>query len=313
MSASTPPEETVGDAASRPLHDSSPCLTTTGVRRSALRARPARILIALHGERSPERALHFADHLAVALGAELHVLRVISPIDNASATSDVLATALRDAQRVLTIARRLRALCDSVLSKSLPSLRLCVRLGRFVEQVAKRAAELDVMLIGLPSTKKPLAPTVIHVAREADRPVIVTRGHPDFRTLIAATDLEDGQVPLLKKAAQLGRDLDATVVALHGVLGTASRHPDIVSMESSQCKLALFTRFFDAPFERVVVRSSDPARCILEQARARNAGLIVVGVRPHLARTHPSTAAKLLRRARGSVLVAPLRPAPRSA
>lgn len=313
MSANAPPHEAVGDAGSRPACDGSHNTTTTDASRTKPRARPARLLVALHGERSPERALRFAEHLAVALSAELHVLRVIPPTEGVCGAGDVLATALRDARRVLSTARRTRALCESVLSAPLPNLHLCVRLGRFVEQVAQRAAEIDAMLIGLPSTKRPLAPTAIHVARHADCPVIVTRGRPNIETLIAATDLEDGQVPLLRRAAQLGRDLRATVVALHGVHGTGGGHAEMGSLESRQCKLALVTRGFEAPLERVVVPSSDPASCILEQARARNAGLIVVGVRPHLTRTRPSTAAKLLRRARGPVLVAPLRPAPQGA
>lgn len=45
-------------------------------------------------------------------------------------------------------------------------------------------------------------------------------------------------------------------------------------------------------------RSAEPASCILEQARAHNAGLIIVGRASHLARSRPSTAAKVLRRAR---------------
>lgn len=98
--------------------------------------------------------------------------------------------------------------------------------------------------------KSPLAATVIRVAREADRPVIVTRGHPDFGTLLAATDLEDRQVPLLRTAAQLGHELDATVVAVHGVLGP---HAGRVSLQSPQRELKKVTGCFDAPVESVVV------------------------------------------------------------
>lgn len=302
MDASTPCDASVGDGGSRPPDDISPP-TTAVLRRAALRSRPARLLVALHGERCPQQALTFADNLSGALGADLHVLRVVPPVDGATATGDEVATALRDVHRVLAASRRTRALCDSVLSKPLPSLHLCVRLGGFVQEVAQRAAELDAMLIGLPSTKSPLAATVIRVAREADRPVIVTRGRPDFGTLLAATDLEDRQVPLLRTAAQLGHELNATVVAVHGVLGPYAGH---VSLQSPQRELERVTRCFDAQVESVVVRSAEPASCILEQARARNAGLIIVGVRPHLARSRPSTAAKLLRRARGPVLVKPL-------
>ena len=307
MNASAPRDAIVGDAAPRKPDDISRS-TTPVLRRSAQRGRPARLLVALHGERSPQQALLFGDHLAGALGADLHVLRVVAPLEDATAAKDDVATALRDAHRVIAASRRTRALCDSVLSRPLPSLHLCVRLGGFVQEVAQRAAELDAMLIGLSSTKRPLAATVIQVAREADRPVVVTRGRPDFETLLAATDLEDHHVPLLRTAAQLGQELEATVVAVHGVLGP---HAGLVSLQSIQGELEKVTRFFDAPVERVVVRSTEPASCILEQARMRSAGLIIVGVRPHLARSQPSTAAKLLRRARGPVLVTPLGPAPR--
>jgi nucleotide-binding universal stress UspA family protein len=306
MNSSAPRDAIVGDAAPRRPDEISRS-TTSMLRRSALRGRPARLLVALHGEREPQQALLFADNLARALGADLHVLRVVAPLEGATAIKDELAAALRDAHRVIAASRRTRALCDSVLSRPLPSLHLCVRVGGFVQEVAQRAAELDAMLIGLPSTKRPLAATVIRVAREADRPVVVTRGRPEFETLLAATDLEDRHVPLLRTAARLGQELDAAVVAVHGVLGS---NAGLVSLQGIQCELEKVTRSFDAPVERVVVRSTEPAGCILEQARVRSAGLIIVGVRPHLARSHPSTAAKLLRRARGPVLVTPLGPAP---
>ena len=297
VSQSAPPDETLGEAAAfaGAQGPSSPP--------------PSRVLLAIHGGCSPKQALRFADRLVRSLGAELHVLRVVPRVESSPVAGDFIAIATREAQRVLAAARRTRAFCDAVLSESLPSPRVCVRLGSFVEQVALRAAELNVALIAVPKSGLPLAATVIRLARKANRPVVVARGKANFSRLLAATDLEDSQVPLLRKAAQLGRALEVTAVAVHGVLeAPEGRNGQARSLEESLSALERVTRCFEATLEGVVVRSRsrDPVSCIIEQARAHDAGLIVVGVRPRLDRAHPTTAAKLLKAAHHPVVVVPL-------
>jgi nucleotide-binding universal stress UspA family protein len=118
--------------------------------------------------------------------------------------------------------------------------------------------------------------------------------------VLAATDLEEPSTPLLRRAAQLGRRLDASVVALHAVPADGSA--DAPSLEERLLMLEHATRRLGGRFESVVLRTGDPARDILEQSRHCNADIILVGTRRHA----PGTAARVVRSAQRTVMVAPL-------
>src|SRR6187401_2747156 len=75
-----------------------------------------RVLLALGTERSPIHTLRETLRFAAAMGAELHVIRVVSATARpASPSLDCVARALREAQRVIVAARHTRKLCDRVL------------------------------------------------------------------------------------------------------------------------------------------------------------------------------------------------------
>lgn len=244
-----------------------------------------RVLLALGSERAPIRALREAHRFAGALGAELHVIRVVPATGKlVSPSLNGLARALREAQRVIAAGRHTRKLCDRVLSERVPIKHLCVRLGVFVDQVALRAAELGAMIIAVAPSHQRVGTAVLRLARQTACAVLVPRGHSSFVTLVAATDLLDADTPVLRHAAQLAMTLDATSIAVHSVVDAVDVAPP-ADLEERRRTLERATRELEGRFESVVVRAPDAVQGILDQARSRNADLIVVGARPE---RHPT-------------------------
>ena len=264
-----------------------------------------RVLIAFGGERAPARALRDAFGFALALGAEPHVLRVVGRSSAALlALRHTAALAQHEARRLRAAARHARALCERTLGERLPCPQLAARLGNFTDQVVLRAAELQADLITISPNRRQLVETVQTIVRATNRAILVPRRAGSFVKLLAATDLEEPNTPLLQSAAQLGRRLDASVVALHGV--PAGRGAGAPSLEQRLLMLERATRRLGGHIESLVLRTNDPAREILQQSRQRNADLILVGTR----RRALGTAAWVVQNARRTVLVAPLAPAP---
>jgi hypothetical protein len=99
--------------------------------------RTQRVLLALGAERTPTRLLQEAGGFALALGAQLHVMRVVAHASIDASSSEGRATrARREAQRLITAAHHARAVCHRILKEPLPSERFSVRMGSFVEHVA---------------------------------------------------------------------------------------------------------------------------------------------------------------------------------
>jgi nucleotide-binding universal stress UspA family protein len=266
-----------------------------------------RVLLALGAERAPIHTLRETLRFAAALGAELHVIRVLPASGLLVAPSlDCVAWALREAQRVIMAARHTRKLCDRVLGERLPVARLSVRLGEFVDQVALRAAELGATTIAVAPSHERLSTAVLRLCRRSGCGVLVPRGRSTFLTLLAATKLQDANATVLRRAAQIAAALEAKSIAVHSLVDGPDRASE-AELESQRRSLRRATGDIDEHFEAVVVRTLDAARGILDEARASHADLIVVGVRRE--RPRPSskgTAARVIENARRSVLVAPL-------
>lgn len=271
--------------------------------RAAQPRKPARILMAITAGRTSAPAVREAHAFAQRLGAELHLIRVVSPVGPSGlCVPRDLAGALRESQRVLAAGRHARKVCNRVLAEQLPGTRICVRMGTLVDQVAQRAAELDVQIIAVPRDMPRLAPSVMELARRTDCAILVAKGWAGTGALIAATDLEDPRTPVLRKAAELGRELRASVVAVHGIMHVAGGS---ARLDETRQKLEHATRSIAGRLETIVFQTLDPVDGVLHQARARGASLIVVGTRSQRPRTAPSTAARLVMRARRSILVQP--------
>lgn len=265
------------------------------------RERTLRLLIALGGERAPVHAMRDAFRFALAVGAEPHVLRVVGAGSARELMPRHMPQRARQEDRLIGAAQHARVLCDEALSEHLPDSRLTARLGPFIEQVMLRAAEVRADLIAISPNRKHLAATVQRLARAANCPILVPRKAGSFATLLAATDLKEPNTPLLRHAARLGRHLDATVVALHGVRDGSSQSEQ-TSLAQPLLMLERALRRLGGRFESVVLRTGDPAREILLQARQCNADIILIGTRRHA----PGTTARVVQSAQHSVLVAPL-------
>jgi K+-sensing histidine kinase KdpD len=265
-----------------------------------------RVLLALGTERVPIHTLRETHRFAAAIGAELHVIRVVPAAARLAPSLDGVARALREAQRVIVAARHTRKLCDRVLGERLPVEQLSIRLGEFVDQVALRAAELGASTIAVAPSHPGLGTAVIRLGRRCSCAILVPRGRSAFLTLVAATDLRDVNRTVLRRAARVAAALDAKSIAVHSLVESSGAASE-ADLERRRRSLARATQDVDEHFEAVVVRTLDAARGILDEARASDADLIVVGVRRGSPPTSSTgTAARVIKDARRSVLVAPL-------
>lgn len=266
-----------------------------------------RLLIAFGGERAPVHALRDAFRFAQAFGVEPHVLRVVAPGCRCPMAPQHMALrAQHEARRLIAAARHARVLCDRALNVRLPGPQLTARLGTFVEQAALRALELQADIISISPNRKQLGSTVQQLVRATSRAILVPKRCGSMTTILAATDLEEPNTPLLRRAALLARRVDARIVALHALPAACSGSEE-PSLEHRLLALDGAARRLGGSFESIVLRTADPARDILRQARRLDADVILVGTRPVATARASETVARVMRSAQRSVLVAPLR------
>jgi nucleotide-binding universal stress UspA family protein len=268
------------------------------------------LLLALTDGDYPTAALEQCAGLAQSLEADLHVLQVL-PAEY-HFTPDVpdldLIQTTRRVERCLGAARLTKAWCDGVLTDPLSAKRLRIRIGDFVEDAASRAAEVDAAFIVLPPSTGRLGATAAALARASSRPVLVARTPLRRAALLAATDLKDDTYWVLRQAVELGARLETPVVAVHNVsclpsgFDTPSR---LDSIQTQALRLVRATEQLEATMETVVATEVDPVDAILDQARARNADVIVVGTRPRGRPSDRSLAAEVVSRSDRSVLITP--------
>lgn len=278
----------------------------------------ASVLVALEAPGGHARgALRRGRELAAALDAELHVLVVHDP---GPLTRLSRRLPIRALQRKRTAEHWLRAWSAEVAGGAVEQDALHAELGDFVAAVARAARRLHAQLVLLPSSQAGDGARVTALARAAGRPVLVVRTPTLARTLLAATDLEDESYPVLRQALQLGRRLDARVVAMHNINPVSALlamdaawprelAPDQCPSSVPRRELARAQRALCEALTPVVARRVDTVEAILEQGRREGADLLVVGTRarPWLERLLTrGVAANLVDRAPLSVLVTPL-------
>jgi nucleotide-binding universal stress UspA family protein len=162
--------------------------------------------------------------------------------------------------------------------------------------------------------------TATVLAQASSLPVLVARGSASESTLLAATDLEDDEYWVLRKAVELGARLGAPVVAVHNVscLAVAFSHElpggraaNRGPIESRGLRLVQATERFGAAMGTILATEVDPVDAILDQARVHDARMIVVGTRPRYRGDRfiaSSVAAEVVNRSDCSVLVTPFTP-----
>jgi nucleotide-binding universal stress UspA family protein len=272
----------------------------------------------------PSGSLQRAAALAGILGARLHVVRVLDrpwPFSPPSAEGDLLATLRSAEQAVMRASRDWQDLMAEAALEDLTPDELQTRSGDFVRQVATHAAEIDAGFIVMPPSERRSGGLAAQLACATLRPVLVARDVSSAPRIIAATDLRDSAYPVLRMAMALGERLKAAIIALHNVspLSFGNAAVPASSAVSSACRRALTEagrehldraiQLLPGPATPRVAEQVDPVAAILQEARAQDAGLIIVGTRSRswlLRLLLGSLAARVVNQARRSVLVVPL-------
>ena len=295
----------------------------TASRVASTSARPV-VLFALFAEGRPTASLLRALALSRVLGAELHVMRVLAEHTrvNALFPQNHGIDARRTVERTLQENRTTREWIASCLGDDGTAVqRFAIAHGSFVDQVAGRAAHLEAVLIVVPPREGRMGSTVTSLASTSGVPVLLAREATHDETIIAATDLQSEGYPVLRRAAQLGQQLDAPVLAVHNVnpvsvVVRVDMAWPITVLQGDPVREARSARLSQICSERLPVEASavirnevNPVDAILGEARKHNADLVVVGTRRRgwfgrlLA---GSVAAQVVNRAKRSVLVTPL-------
>jgi nucleotide-binding universal stress UspA family protein len=278
------------------------------------------VVLALRSGDRPIVALQHACALAQSLAAELHVLAILPSrrrFPGFMADLD-LVRAARRVERCLRAAREVRSWCDDLLDQPLPVGHLRIQVGNFVEQVVNYVEALDRAFIVLPPSTEQLGHTATTLARATSRPVLVARPMASRPVLLAATDLERDDAWVVRRAAELGGQLGAFVLAMHNVSGlsvpvSASSGAAVegiaiaIEAEGREPRLARARKRL-ADFSTVLTEDPNPVDAILEQARLHEVYTIVVGTRSRswLERlVEPGVAGKVVDRSERSVLVTP--------
>jgi nucleotide-binding universal stress UspA family protein len=296
------------------------------------------VLLALYESGEPSASLARAWRLAQKLDAQLHVLRVLP--ESAYLHPLLPHLNLLNQERALERTRAAQVGVAAWLERELGAqarrVAQHVQCGEFVEVVARRAKALDAELVVVSPRSWRLGTTVTSLARAAERPVLLARGEGRTKTILAATDLRDRGLRVLARAAQLGLTLRADVVGFHNLdplavmteetlatdaeaapnqLPTSNAAPDATctSKPPARPKLRLseVSKRLPVHVEPVVRTEIDPVHAIIDEARGREADIVVVGThyRKWWSRALlGSVATRVVERARQSVLVTPIGP-----
>jgi nucleotide-binding universal stress UspA family protein len=279
-----------------------------------------RALLAIDDGPLPPDVLARAHTLAVELGAQLHVLRVLPPARSLFSSIMPEGRALHSTRRVercLTAAEELQEWFRDVLHEAVSVQRLHVRTGNLISETVSLATQLERCMVMLSPSTAHLGATATAVARASLRPVLVIRPMLGRGAVLVATDLEeDGSV--LEQALDFGHRLGRRVVALHNVrclsagvcapdAGLTTLSPLPVTSAASPARLGRVTERL-APASTILTNEFSSAGAISAQAHELHARAIVVGTRRRswFGRfIEPSVAAAVVDRAECCVLILP--------
>jgi nucleotide-binding universal stress UspA family protein len=289
--------------------------------RSLSVARSASVVLALFENGRPSACLRRAATLAGDTDAALHLVRVLPEPEDVGGALDAHNTIpiLRSVEHALVAHRAMRSWIHGL---SLPhGAPQCFSLlhGDFVTQVVRYVEEVDAQLLVF-AGHEGASQLVSALTARTRTPVLVSRprSRSKAKTIVAATDLQDAEYPVLQFATELGRRLDSGIVAVHNldpqcVVGNSAAPDtaDVLHGEPGRAarleQLRRVSQRLLAPVQAVVRDDADAVDAILDEARVRDADLIVVGWRPHVQRGRgaSSVPSRVVDFARGSVLVIP--------
>ena len=271
--------------------------SSSDVRASSSPERRPSILVAASFDAPSLVALRRAHEIALRLGGRLHIVHVI-PRANAA---DQQATALR------IVDRASRALAEPVTEAD-----VAVRVGNTIAEIWREAHRLscDLLVLGGAACGRVPSWRARFLAQHARCPVLLA-SEPHASGVVAATDLRDRRLPVIRWAARFALRVGVPLEVVHNarrrtpdalaamVDGLSRDVADVVEPEPPSAGGDA------APSSQTHIRvgtEEAPAQAILAAAREIDADVVVVGARE----TSGRTMRDLTQRARRSVLSVPL-------
>lgn len=271
------------------------------------------VLFALVEDHLPTDSLQTALSLAKLLESELHVVRVLPAFDGINPYAPRVPELLRAVDHRVELENATRAWLEANLGSDVAAQRLRLRHGDPVREVAAHARELRATAIVVAPGGTRSGQMVTALARAAYVPVLVARGRAQTGSVVAAMDLDDRALPVLRSAAELSHRLNARLVAVHnaGPRPERSEREPTPEPADDACERRLrgASRELDVDADIVIAHELNSAHAILREAQRRDGEVIVVGARTGgwLDRwSGRSVTAQVISGAQRSVLVTPL-------
>jgi nucleotide-binding universal stress UspA family protein len=270
----------------------------------------------------PRTVIRRASEIAGSLGLELHLLRVL---DRGSIPPDLedrdLLTALRSADRILGEFEDLLEWTGTALGSELPPEQVHVRAGSLRTEVARLGTALGNPLVILEPAEELTGRALEDIVGVGAMPALLMRGEL-ARTVVAATDLSDKRLPVLRAAAKLASTWGGRLVVVHNLppvflpMGVIAPSPSLVlpqaeTVSAARARLERVARSLHPEARGIVCLHMDVSEAILEVAEKVGAGLIAVGSRRHswlqrAIRVRGGVSARVVERFARSVLVTPM-------
>jgi len=286
---------------------------------AAALAGPSGVVLALQDAEEPQRVLERAHRLARTLQQRLMVVRVLPKNRVCSVVHGVWGSR-KAAIRPRDAHEATRGWLRRCLGTPAETIRVVVLGGDFVPAAASCARYIRARLLVMSPDSQKVGRLAIALARASGTQVLVARGEERGSPILAATDLQDPAFRVLRSAAEIahifkqrliafhnvdplsvvsGRAVTSTGVMLTGGVPKATRRESLVSV----------SRSLQIDANPVLGAALDAAQAILDEAEARDAGLIVVGARasPWWRRlTSEHVSARVASQADSAVLVTPI-------
>ncbi len=295
----------------------APVLMTPAPNEPALASRP---VVLLRGDHAAHlEAARWAQTVAAALKAEVVVVRVLNPRGvranllfpqkNLGDGLESVENAHRSMDARVRWQRRFRP------PESAPA-----QLSLVNEGVARLGAALEPLrprLVVMPASQFWPGDTVARLAAACGTPVLVARASRRPGRVVAATNLEDGSLPVLHQAAEWAHTLHWPLTFVHnlqtsplawvGIDAFPFVPPEPVEPALGPRQMHQLEQVAgEADADVTVTHSLDPVAGILDAAREAAAELLVVGT-PHAASwMSRRVTARVVASAKRSVLVVPL-------
>lgn len=162
------------------------------------------------------------------------------------------------------------------------------RQGDFEAHVAAQAGRQRARLVVLPD-QRGSGELAIQLACSTGAQVLVSRSKPGERPILAATDLQDPEFPVLRGAAQLALALGQPLITFHNVdpltmmaghgRATAGVHFGVSALTRRESLVGV-SQALQVELTPIIRAELDPVHAILDEADVCDAGLIVVGAHP---------------------------------